>query len=400
MKILYYSAHPQLNLSSKSGYGTHMREMIKAFRSLGHEVETLIMGGEEVQTPTTSPNQVSQSGIKTLIKGLIPSILWSSAKDFKLVKFDQQAKKILQQKVEAYQPDMIYERSAYLQTSGVEIARSYQTPHVMEINSPHLEEIKTFQGGSLYANKAFLAEKLQLESSDILLPVSSALKTKLSEVHEVPLPKFEVIPNAIDLEKLAFSTSEVDKIKEQYQLDNQLVIGFVGSIFPWHGLDKLINAFSTAKLESAKLLIVGDGEILSDLKELAKEKGVADSVIFTGKVSHTEVFNHIECMDITVMVDSNWYGSPVKIFEYGGMNKAIIAPDNIPVRDVMEPQKDGLLIKPNATDIIQAIKKLADDPALRIQMAASFYQKVLSQHQWKHNAEKVIQRVEEIIKAK
>ncbi|MEY3398003.1 MAG: hypothetical protein RL220_597, partial [Bacteroidota bacterium] len=47
MKILYYSPHPNLNLATPSGPGTHMREVIEALESQGHTVVRFIAGGEE-----------------------------------------------------------------------------------------------------------------------------------------------------------------------------------------------------------------------------------------------------------------------------------------------------------------------------------------------------------------
>ena len=70
---------------------------------------------------------------------------------------------------------------------------------------------------------------------------------------------------------------------------------------------------------------MGDGEILSDLKLLCSNLNISDSVIFTGSVAHADVFAYIDLMEIAVMAKSNWYGSPVKIFEYGAMKKAIIS---------------------------------------------------------------------------
>ena len=248
MKILYYSPHPNLSLNSQSGYGTHFREMIKAFRALGCEVSTLIMGGEK----ESSELQTDAKDYKHKIKPFIPAKLWTSLKDFKLIRFDSYAKQMLEERVKEFNPDLIYERSAYLQTSGVEIASKYSILHFMEINSPHIEETKIFQGNSWYEKKAVEAKRKQVKCSDRLLPVSSALRDFLSGNYEVSQNKFVVVPNAIDPKKLEYIKSNVDAIKSQHRLEDKVVIGFVGSIFPWHGLDKMIEAIG--KLKSTRIL--------------------------------------------------------------------------------------------------------------------------------------------------
>jgi glycosyltransferase involved in cell wall biosynthesis len=397
MKILYYSSHPNLSLNSQSGYGTHFREMIKAFRTLGHEVSVLVMGGEEKEVGIAQKE--SGLSIKQKIKPFVPAKLWASMKDFSLIRFDSYAKQTLEARVKGFNPDVIYERSAYLQTSGVEVAREYKIPHFMEINSPHIEEAKVFQGDSWYEKKAIDAESKQVKYSDRLLPVSSALKNFLIKSYVVPIDKFTVLPNAIDPNKLEYSQFDAEAISSKYGLEDKTVIGFVGSIFPWHGIDKMIEAISQIKsLENIKALIVGDGEILPDLKQQSQDLGLLDTIIFTGKVPHKDVFAHIECMDITIMADSNSYGSPVKIFEYGGMGKAIIAPDNIPVRDVMEDGKDGILVKPNANSIRKAMETLIENPELRKNMAQNFQQKVLDNYKWIDNAKRVISEYDKLDK--
>ena len=90
------------------------------------------------------------------------------------------------------------------------------------------------------------------------------------------------------------------------------------------------------QMTNAVVLVTGgDGSILPDLKNLADKLGLASKIIFTGNVAHEKVNDYLAVMDIAVMVKSNWYGSPVKIFEYGAASLPMICPDTIPVRDVI-----------------------------------------------------------------
>ena len=86
MNILYYSAHPDLNLNDPAGYGTHMREMISAFKKLGHEVNPLIIGGIE---PREKIDKAGPSIIKKLMKTLVPTVIWETAKDHLIFKNDK-----------------------------------------------------------------------------------------------------------------------------------------------------------------------------------------------------------------------------------------------------------------------------------------------------------------------
>jgi glycosyltransferase involved in cell wall biosynthesis len=184
---------------------------------------------------------------------------------------------------------------------------------------------------------------------------------------------------------------DVSEVREAYKLEGKTVIGFVGSIFPYHGVHLLIEAFSQLDEKvDTRLLIVGDGAALPELKAQALSAGVLDRCIFTGSVPHRKVYPLMENMDICCMPDSNWYGSPVKIFEYGLMKKPVIAPDVGPVRDVMKDGEDAILVKPKAEALKAALEKLVEDRNLRDELSHSWHEKVLLNHTWDAAAKKVL----------
>ena len=67
MKILYYSPHPQLRVEDQTGYGTHMREMIAAFETLGHDVDFLIAGHRSVHIEQVQKSNSQKSRFKKII---------------------------------------------------------------------------------------------------------------------------------------------------------------------------------------------------------------------------------------------------------------------------------------------------------------------------------------------
>src|SRR5699024_1448037 len=132
------SPHPHLNLMSPTGFGTHMREMITAFRKIDCQVMPVIMGGEE-NPPKETLDQRS-TGIKELLKKQVSKKVWRTLKDIDLLRFDyRRAAKRLEKAVQSFQPDCIYERCNYLQMSGIRMADKYDLTHIMEINSPYVD---------------------------------------------------------------------------------------------------------------------------------------------------------------------------------------------------------------------------------------------------------------------
>jgi glycosyltransferase involved in cell wall biosynthesis len=393
MKILYYSSSPLLTTSIQSGPGTHIREMINGMKELGHEVLPVIIG-DEISTTGEETTVINKKGIIfSLAKKIIPSVVWRSLKELKLIRFDKHAEQILEEKVRVFKPDLIYERSAYLQTSGINIAKKYKIKHYMEINAPFIEEVKQFENSDTFLVKqAINFERELITSPDKVFVVSSGIKKYYSK-YSTDTNKIIVMPNSINLDVIKVNVILKLQLENEFNTKGKTVIGFVGSIFPYHGVDILIKGFAKYQLTNpaSVLLIVGDGYIIPELKELAKELNIPPyKVIFTGSVKHKDVFTYIDLMDITVLAKSNWFCSPIKIFEYGAMNKAVIAVNTIGVKDVMGDGVDGLLIDPTEENLFRALSALTNDEARRKQMAQHFHDKVVANYTWRKTAEVVL----------
>lgn len=383
MKILYYSANPTISSKANSGPGVHIREVIAAMREQGHEVLPVIIGDTIVSVQQKRSNKYLQI-LKRISKLFIPAVIWRTIKELRLISFDKKLDAMLRKKMESFKPDFVYERASHLQLSGVRVALEKKITYLVEINAPFLDEVKSFERAeSLITRKIVNFEKSLIHFSEKVFVVSSALKdyyAKYTNDHG----KILVVPNCVNEKSLVVKKELKNNLQQKYNLQNKIVIGFVGSIFPYHGVDILIEAFAEIheKHNNVFLLIVGDGQILEELGRKVEVLNLSKYVVFTGSVSHDEVYTYIDLMDITVMAKSNWYGSPVKIFEYGAMGKPIIGPNTIPVNDVMIDGEDGLLIEPNKNELFDAINKLLNDEILRKKLAFNFQSKVLEKYTW------------------
>ena len=393
MKILYFSPHPYLNLASPSGPGTHMREMIRGFREEGHEVAVCILGGEHIYGHIGF--SYSSAGWKGKVKAIIPDIIWQTIKDYNLQFRDAKAGKALEQVIDDFQPDLIYERGFYMMSSGVEIANRRGIPHILEMNAPFPEEKIELEGRTWMVRKSFQQERKQALLTTLMVVVSSGLKEYYEEKYPEITGRVLVTPNAIDPENFALNQQEVELLREKLGIETgDTVIGFVGSIFPYHGVKDLLLAF--AKLQGKrgdtrlKLLVVGDGETLPELRRMAEHTEWGKLVTFTGNVPYAEVRSYIANMDIAVLANSKWYCSPIKIFEYGALEKAVVSIKTKAVLDVMADGVDGLLIESPADELEPALELLVNDLDLRKRLASSFHEKVMKRHTWNAMAKLII----------
>lgn len=167
MKILYYSPHPTHDIVSEVGYATHQREIIQALRKAGHEVLPVILGGTDPESLPKITNDAYRPGkLKRMLKLLVPRFIWTTLNNVKLLKHDRYAARVLEDNIRNFQPDLVYERSEYLQDSGTKICLKYQLQHFIEVNAPFVEEMREFEGYSLLQGLAHRKEKFKYSNAD------------------------------------------------------------------------------------------------------------------------------------------------------------------------------------------------------------------------------------------
>jgi glycosyltransferase involved in cell wall biosynthesis len=101
-------------------------------------------------------------------------------------------------------------------------------------------------------------------------------------------------------------------------------------------------------------------------------------------------------MDIAVSPRATFYASPMKILEYMGMGKAIVAPDMENIRDILTHEHDGILFRPeDSGSLAKSLQHLITDVAVRAQLGASARQKIVAERTWLHNAKDVMRLIDQ-----
>lgn len=391
MKILYYSPHPSLKLHAPTGYGTHMREMIRAFEELGHEVKFFI-GGETTSTQaheTVRSDVPRKSPMKTILKMITPKVIWETVKDLQLIRIDQQRRKSLDRICSEFEPDVIYERSHYGMVSGVIIARKHAIHHVLEVNSPNVQERIQLSGPSWLSERATKSDNWVFAQSNHVLTVSTRLAEML-DIHRIS-QNWSVTPNAIRPGQELPTTNL--KTRSNLGIDDSVfLVGFIGSIFKWHGVHLLIDAIAMLRNENIDVaaLIVGDGSIKNELVLRSVDKKVENHVFWTGSVPHDEIHGLGRLCDCLIMPKSDEYRSPVKLFEYALCDRPVIAPNQLPVLEVMEDQIHGLIVSADENEISKAIVHLLKNKLVAEELAGNWRKKVMNYHTWRQNAIKAL----------
>jgi glycosyltransferase involved in cell wall biosynthesis len=162
----------------------------------------------------------------------------------------------------------------------------------------------------------------------------------------------------------------------QSETTSDLVVGYAGHLYPWKGVDVLIAALELAP--AVRAIIVGGHPAERDrarVEELARTRGVAARVVFTGPVPQSQVAAHLSRAQVLVLPNtssaiSDRYTSPLKLFEYLNLGRAIVASDLPAIREVLTHEATALLVPAgDAEALARALVALAADEPLRLRLA-------------------------------
>ena len=202
------------------------------------------------------------------------------------------------------------------------------------------------RGVLLHLEKVARMERSVLNWVDAVTVVSGGLRDSCLRLG-VDGQKIHVIHNGVDLEKFGGPTDPASVVN-RYGLKKAFVVGFVGSFARYHGLDILIGIAKTlaTRVQGLRFLIVGKNVHGSDdWRHEVAMGGFGHLFTFTGEVPHHHIPQYIAAMDIGVIPDFNTYGSPMKLFEYMAMGRAVVAPDVGPIQEVVSNGETGVLFK-------------------------------------------------------
>lgn len=374
MRILYH--HRTLGDGAE---GIHIAEMVYAFRQLGHEV--LLVGLGVKKTGDSEEKSEKFTWVKKLFKGPLYEIVELA---YNVVGY-----RMLLRAIKEFEPDFLYDRYITYNYSVVAAARKFHLPIFLEVNAPLAYERDNEPDETLVLKKiAYAIEKKVCCNSTKTIVVSTPLKEYLTSIG-VPENLIHVVPNGVNSKKFSPRQKSKKLMKELSLDDADLVIGFVGILRPWHGIDMLLDAFKTLHQEfnNCKLLLVGDGPIQEEIENIIGKNGLKDSVKISGRIPHAEVADYISLFDIAVSPRATFYASPMKIIEYLALQKAVVAPNMANIRDLIKHGENGLLFEvENAESMYQSIKELIQNKTLRIEMGQRALLSVENRLNWMNNA--------------
>jgi len=210
-----------------------------------------------------------------------------------------------------------------------------------------------------------------------------------------------VNPNGVDAERYS-PAIDGSAVRAKHGLGTSVVIGFIGTFGPWHGAEVLAQAFVKMRggNHGARLLMIGDGARLPDVRKILAEGRALDATVFTGLVPQEEGPRYLSACDVLVSPHvpnpdgTPFFGSPTKLFEYMAMGKAIVASKLDQIGEVLEDGKTALLVPPGDVDALSsAIARLAGDRELRECLGAEARRVAVERHTWREHTRRTVDSV-------
>jgi glycosyltransferase involved in cell wall biosynthesis len=367
--------------------GVHVAGIANAFAELGHRVVFSSPTGVDPRK-TRGANPYAEAGKPGALARLTRRL---PAFAFELLEIGYNAPAFFRNAalLQREQCDLIYERHAFFLFSTAFVARRFRVPLVVEVNE--LVGDPRVRRQPVFSAFARFCDRIVFRAASLIVAVSPHLQRRIAE-SGIDSKKILVLPNAVDRADFA-TPADGSGVRRRLGIGDATVIGFAGWFVPWHRLEMLLEVFAglSAREKNLKLLLVGEGELRAALESVASRLGVRASVIFAGAVPHGEIPAHAAAMDICVVPHSNEYRSPIKLFEYMGQGRAVVAPRTEPIEMIVRDGVNGLLFQPGSNDDLAAqLANLAANPDLRERLGRQAREDVLENHTWTKNARRIL----------
>lgn len=349
MKILHVLDH---SVPLHSGYSFRTLGILRHQRQLGWQTCHL-----------TSPKHVRDGGLREMAEGLefhrtppLPAGGAAAAPVLRELMLMRALEKRLMEVVAEEQPDILHAHSPALNAvPTLRVGRRLGLPVVYEIRA-FWEDAAASHGTAREGNWRYrltrALESWAVQRASAVTTIAHGLRDDLI-ARGVPREKITVIPNAVDVTAFQGGGTKEPRLVQELGLEGKVVLGFLGSFYGYEGLDVLLRAVPAlaARRPEVRVLLVGGGPQEDRLKALARDLGIADRVVFTGRVPHDRVQGYYDLVDLLVFprtsIRLTELVTPLKPLEAMAMGKPVLASDVGGHRELIRDGRTGWLFRPD-----------------------------------------------------
>lgn len=262
--------------------------------------------------------------------------------------------------------------------TGYLLSKKLNIPYIITVHGESVEDLAR-------RGNRFKTSKIAIEKANAIIAVSSKIVKRIQEVTEREKDIFLINNGYVP-----------SNIMANQEAKGTFNILFAGTLTPRKGVSYLIEAFAELVYDKERLHIVGDGEDMKKLINLANHLEIDNKVKFYGFLDHTELMKKMSECDVFIMPSWNEAFGIVYI-EAMSLKKPVIGTVGEGIEDIIKDGENGLLVEPkNVKSIIEKIQLLRDDENLRNKIAMRGYEASKSLT-WENNAIENIKIYKKII---
>lgn len=271
---------------------------------------------------------------------------------------------------------------------------------ICEVNGPLLEEqaqMRSMPGPVYWAARNELIRNLK--KFDRIVVVSDELKELLTTAYGMPADRISVVYNGVNPELFSpgkFS-KEANGIRQRLGVADKKVLGFVGGLRPWHGVQNAIRMMARLKniRSDTMLCVIGSGHEFEKICSGVREMGLEDCVRMIGAVPYAEVPKYVEMFDIALapypMKGVSNYFNPLKLFEYMAMEKPVICGCTSWAGRFLSNDRGVIIDCEDPVTFASTVCTLLDDPDKSRSIARNARNSAVKDFTWESNIERMMQ---------
>jgi glycosyltransferase involved in cell wall biosynthesis len=314
---------PHKNDASK----IHFYELANAFKNMGNDVDILVPINE-LKTNVCKVNRIFHLPLKykeNLLRIFLLSILQIIYYIF----------------IASNEYDFVYIRIRLFPCIGfrlINILKNINTKIYAE-QAGWLEKEIEIQDGNNFTK--LIGKQIQLldaRFADKVIVMTRGIKDRLLR-NNISSQKIFVVENGTNVKHFyPLDSNKRAGLKMKLIRTDKLVLGFIGNLSKWQGLDQLISAFENVLLDTKDLLllIVGSGKYQDDLLCLIESKRLENSVIFKENIDYSEINNWMNIIDVAFapkIKELDGITSPLKLRDYAASGHAVISTNIAGIRE-------------------------------------------------------------------
>jgi len=310
--------------------------------------------------------------------------------------YNQYSIKRFEDIIKLEKPDFIYQQHHISNWGGAKVKKDLGIPFILHVDGVEYWSKKNW-GKMYFSSLIKWAEEIQVGAADAIVTPSQVLKDQLLHYYDINPDKIFPAPNGVDPDKF-HPGIDGNSIRKQLGISQKFVCGFTGTFGHWHGLEVLAKAVKhiVHLIPDAVVLFVGDGNLRHKIEEIMKHDNVFDHAIITGFKPYNEIPSYLAACDVLLTPcvnnpDSEFFNSPVKLFEYMAMQKPIIATSVGQQRDIFVDRTNAIVIPEQDPEALaDAVFTVYKEKELSELIAKNARQDAIDKYDWKNNAQIII----------